>query len=148
MPLKRMGFWREVSPKGAVSDLVHQWNKPNPYRWRILLASIAATVAMVVMFVPTKSERADPRPPKITYITTFDPGRSEAEIIASNRANQAKQQRLQAEQAARDERRKQFFRTLGRASGFDVDALEKQFADDPAPAPAPGPAATPATGER
>ncbi|MEO6152824.1 MAG: hypothetical protein ABIT09_05800 [Croceibacterium sp.] len=137
MPLKRMGFWREVSPKGAIGDLVHEWQKPNPYRWRILGVSVAATFAMIVLFVPTKSERADPRPPKITYITTFDPKRSDAQIVASNKANQVKQLKLQAELAAAEERRKQFFRTLGRASGLDVDALEKQYADDPKPPPAP-----------
>jgi hypothetical protein len=136
MPYERMSMWKNVSPRGAVGDLVHEWRKPNPYRWQILLISILATFVIGYMFVP-RSERVEPRSPEVTYITTFAPGRSQAEIRASNLALQQRQDARLAEEAARTERRKQFFRTLGRATGLDVDALEKQYADDPKAPPAP-----------
>jgi hypothetical protein len=141
MALQRVSYWKNISPRGAIGDLAHEWKKPNPYRWRILAVSVAATFTMMAVLIP-KSERVEPREPEVTYIATFAPGRGEAEIIASNKANQIKQDRLRAEQAARDERRKEFFRTLGRATGLDVDQLEKQYADTPKPAPRPSPAAS------
>jgi hypothetical protein len=136
MPFQRMSLWKNVSPRGAVADLVHEWRKPNPYRWQILLISILATLALGYVFIPP-TERAEPARPKVTYITTFAPNRTEAEIHAANLANQKKQEAIRAEEAARIERRKQFFRTLGRASGFDVDALEKEYSDTPKAPPAP-----------
>ncbi len=85
--------------------------------------SVAATFALMVMFLP-ESQRADPRPPTITWITTFAPGRTEAEIAASNLANQKRQDALRAQAAAREERRKELYRQLGRATGVDVDKME------------------------
>lgn len=135
----RLSFLHNVSPRGAVGDFVHEWRRPNPYRWRILAVSVAATFTLAVVLIPP-SVRAPPPKPKITYITTFAPDRTEGEILKSNRENQVRQDAIRAEEQRRIEDRKQFFRTLGRASGFDVDALEKQFSDAPAkPKPAPSP---------
>src|SRR5688572_19557604 len=128
-----MSFWRQISPRGAVSDLVHEWRQPNPYRWRVLGVSVAATFAMMVIMIPD-SERIEPRPPKVTWITTFEPGRTDAEIVASNLENQKRKDQLKAEADARAERKRQAARALARASGFDPDELEKQYGDDPAPA--------------
>ena len=136
------GYWKDVSPTGAVGDLIHEWRKPTPYRWQILGLSVALTFTMLILLVP-KTEHAPPEKPKITYITTFAPGRTNAEITASNLANQKRQAVVEADKKARDERRKQFFRTLGRSTGLDVDALEKQFSDTPPAKAAPAPKALP-----
>lgn len=129
------GYWRNVSPTGAVGDLVHEWRRPNPYRWRVLAVSVLLTFLLAYILIP-KSQRADPPKPEITYIATLDPNRTDAEIMAENRANQARQDVIRAEKQQGIERRKRFFRTLGRATGLDVDALEKQYSDTP-PAKAP-----------
>jgi len=131
MPLIRPSYWRNVSPRGAVGDLWHEWRRPNPYRWQILLISILATFSLAYILIPP-SVRQPPPKPQITYISTLAPNRSDADILAENRENQQVQDALRAQDAARAERRKQFFRTLGRASGFDVDKLEKQYKDAPA----------------
>ena len=68
--------------------------------------------------------RGNPPRPKVTYITTFRPDRSDAEIIASNIANQRYQEQLAAEQAKREEEVRQIYKKLGRLSGMDVDAIE------------------------
>jgi hypothetical protein len=128
-----MNFWRQVSPRGAVGDLVHEWRRPNPYRWRVLGVSVAATFVLMVVMIP-ESQRIEPRPPKVTWITTFKPGRTDAEIIASNIENQKHKDKLKAEAEARAERKRQAARALARASGFDPDQLAREFGDDPAPA--------------
>jgi len=71
-----------------------------------------------------------PERPVIEYITTFEEGRSDAEIIASNVENQRQQDAIAAELEAIEERRKELYRSLGRASGMDVDAMERQIAEE------------------
>ena len=125
-----MAYWRKISPTGAVKDFKQVWSD-NPYRWRVLAISIAATTGLLMMFIP-KSERIPPGRPEVTYITTFAPGRSDAEIIASNIENQKKQDAIRAEQAKRAEFRKQMYRELGRATGLDVDEMEREIKQDEA----------------
>jgi hypothetical protein len=135
MPLQRMSFLSNVSPTGAVGDLVHEWRRPNPYRWRILGVSVLATFSLAYLLIPPP-QRAEPPKPKVTYISTLAPDRTDAEIVAENRANQQRQDVIRAWKARQIEQRKQFFRTLGRTTGLDVDALEKQFTDTPRAKPA------------
>lgn len=120
-----MSFWKRISPVGAAKDFSNEFLKPNPYRWRIMAVSAAATFAIFsVMW--NEGAKGPPPPPEVTWITTFRPDRTDAEIIASNIANQKEKDRLAAEQAARDERVKDIYRSLGRASGMDVDRIERE----------------------
>lgn len=119
-------------------------------RIRIGVLALAAFFSFLLIYQFTKERvMIPPRPPEVTYIKTFAEGRSDAEIAASNRANQALQERLRAEQAKREEEVKDIYRSLGRATGLDVDAMERDLAADAtptaaAPAPAPGGTAAPA----
>ncbi|HEY6815810.1 MAG TPA: hypothetical protein VI168_09750 [Croceibacterium sp.] len=121
-----MSFWRKISPRGAVDDFVHEWQRPNPYRWRVLGVSVAATFALMVVMIPD-SERIEPRPPEVTWITTFEPGRTDAEIVASNLENQKRKDQRKVEAEARAEQRKKNAKALGSAMGFDVDAMEAEI---------------------
>ncbi|AKH43969.1 hypothetical protein FHS61_001283 [Altererythrobacter atlanticus] len=136
-----MGFWRNVSPSGAVADFVSVW-RDNPHRWRVLAVSIAATTGLMMLFIP-ESQLAEPPRPKITYITTFDPERTEQEIIASNLENQKRKEELEARLAEAEERRKDMYRALGRATGLDVDAMEEEIAREQAAEEAAREAAAP-----
>ena len=127
-------FPRKVSPRDGISDLVEEWRRPQPYRWQILGLAVALTFAIMMLFIP-KSERVEPRRPTVTYINSWEEGRTDAEIEASNALNQERKEAAAVLRAEREERRREAFRTLGRASGFDVDALERQYSDDPDPAP-------------
>lgn len=146
MIFRRTGFWRDVSPGGAVADLISEWRQPTPHRWPILGVSIAATFALMMLFLP-EEQTAPPAKPVVTWITTFDPNRTDQQIVESNIENQKRQDILRAAEEARVERRREAYRALGRATGLDVDALEKQFREDePAArntAPNAAPAATP-----
>ena len=120
-------MWRDVSPGGAIGDLITVFRQAGPNRWRI--AALAALPPLGIFGVFANEEgRGNPPPPKVTYITSWRADRSEAEIIASNLANQKLQERLAAEQAKREEEVRGIYKTIGRASGMDVDAIERQAA--------------------
>ncbi|HEX7751040.1 MAG TPA: hypothetical protein VF440_01440 [Novosphingobium sp.] len=122
-------YWRKVNPRGAIADFRTVYQQAGHNRWRFAALSAAATVAIFsVMF--QEEHRGLPKPPHVTYISTLAPGRSDAEIIASNKANQIRKERLAAEQAKRDEEVRQMYRTIGRASGMDVDAIERKAQAD------------------
>jgi regulator of protease activity HflC (stomatin/prohibitin superfamily) len=120
-----MGFWRQISPRRAVSDFANEWRQPNPYRWRVLGVSVAATFALMMVLLP-ESQRIEPQPPEVTWITTFAEGRTDAEIEASNIENQKRKDRLKAEAEARAARAREAYKALGRATGVDVDAMEAE----------------------
>ena len=134
-----MSNWRRISPRGAVSDFIEEWRRPQPYRWQILGLAVAITFAMMVFLIPD-SQRIPPARPEVTYITTWQEGRTDEEIAASNAANQARTEEAARLAEERQARRREAFRALGKASGFDVDELERQYSED-APAqesPPPG----------
>lgn len=121
----------KVNPAEGAADFWREFTRPNPYRWPILGVSILLTGALLY---PMTQERVriPPKPPKVTYITSFDPNRTDAEIIASNIENQRIQDERRAAEEARIERRKEIYRSLGRATGLDVDEMERQIAEDEA----------------
>lgn len=125
-----MAFWRKISPTGAARDFSQVWSG-NPYRWRVLAVSIATTAVIMGIAIP-KSQRITPAKPDIFYIRSFDPHRTNAQIVASNIANQKLQDEIAADDNKRAEFRKQMYRELGRATGLDVDSMERQIATDQA----------------
>ncbi|WP_246034565.1 hypothetical protein [Qipengyuania marisflavi] len=119
------------NPAGGIADFWHEFTRPNPYRWPILLASFAATGTMMYSFT---QERVylPPDKPQVNFITTFAPDRTLEEIRASNLANQKIKEKREAEQAEREEAAKEAYRALGRATGLDVDAMEAEARADKA----------------
>jgi hypothetical protein len=107
------------------ADFMEVVRQAGDNKWRIGIAAAACTIA-VFSVMWQEGGRGAPRPPEVTYITVWDPHRTEAEIIASNIANQRRKERLAAEQARRDEDVRQMYKALGRATGMDVDAIEKK----------------------
>jgi len=127
----RPSHWQHVSPTGAIADFVEVWKQAGSNRWRIAALSALCTIGVFSMMWQEEA-RGLPPPPKVDYITSWPEGRSDAEIIASNIANQKLQDRLRAEQAKRDEEVRQIYKKLGRASGMDVDAIERKAMADQA----------------
>ena len=100
-------------------------------RFGILL--LAAVVPAAIFWQFGKERwRIPPAPPKVEYISTFEEGRTDAEIAESNRANQEIQDQLLAEQRRREEEAKDAYRALCRASGIDVEAMERRIAEQEA----------------
>ena len=118
-------MWRQASPRGALNDFREVFRQAGSNRWRF--AALAAAMTIGLFSVMWQEEaRGLPRPPTVTYISSWSADRSDAEIIASNKANQQAQDRLRAEQARREEEVRKIYKTIGRASGMDVDAIEKK----------------------
>ena len=128
--IRPMAYWRNISPTGAIRDFAEVW-KGNPYRWRVLAVAMALTAGLMLAFIP-KSERVPPAHPDVTYISTFEAGRTREQIMASNVEHQKIADKLIAEEKAREEYRKQLWETLGRATFVDVDSMKKQIAKEEA----------------
>jgi len=62
----------------------------------------------------------------VTYITTLEAARSDAEILAENRTNQAIKDLRAAEEARIARQKREMYKALGRATGMDVDAIERK----------------------
>lgn len=123
--IQRSNYWRKVNPRGAIADFREVYRQAGSNRWRIG-ALAAATTFAIFSVIAQEGGRGLPQPPKVTYITTYAPDRTDAEIVASNERNQHFKDRLAAENAAVEERRREMYKTLGRLSGMDVDAIEKK----------------------
>ena len=134
------------NPTGGIADFWHEIRRPTPYRWPILGLSLLCSFALL-FWVTKERVLVPPEPPKVSFISTFEAGRSDAEIMASNLENQKRKERRAAEQAKRDEEVKAAYRALGRATGLDVDAMERRIAEEKkaeAAAKSGAPVATPA----
>ena len=113
------------NPKAGIVDFWHEFRKPNPLRIPMLLAS---TVPLLVIFywLAGETHYRTPERPTITYITTFDPERSDAEIMASNEANQEVKELREAAEEELAERKCEIYKSLGRGIGMDVDKIEAE----------------------
>lgn len=125
MARSRRPIWQKLNPTDAVSDFVSVYRQAGPHRWKFMLAAAAMT-ALVFSLVVREEHRVPPRPPEIIWINSWRADRSDAEIRASNLVNQQRKEAEAAEQARRDEEVRQIYKTLGRLSGMDVDAIERQ----------------------
>jgi hypothetical protein len=123
--IRRSQYWRQVSPRGAIADFREVWRQAGKNRWRIAAVSAACTFAIFSVMWQEEA-RGLPPAPKVTYITSWSEHRTDAEIIASNIANQKRKERLAAEQAARDEEVRNIYKTIGAASGMDVEKIERE----------------------
>lgn len=158
LSLGKSQFWRNASPTGAIADFREVWRQAGVRRWPFVAAALAATLGVFYMIVQ-ESWQGPPPKPKVTYINSWTTDRSDAEIEREIIANQKLQDRLRAEQAAREEKVKAIYRTLGKVSGLDTARIEREAAEQaarekaahdkaiglsPRPAAAPAAEATPA----
>lgn len=120
-----MRFRTRFNAAGGIADFWNEWKKPTPYRWPILALSFAVSGTMFYWL--TKEEYYyPPEVPQVTYITTFAEGRTEEEIRQSNIENQRIQDELQAERERIEQRRRDLYKSLGAATGLDVEAMEAE----------------------
>lgn len=126
-----MRLSKRYNPAGGIADFWNEIRRPTPYRWPIVIGSMLCTLGLMY-WVVSESVLIPPAKPKVSFISTLEAGRSDADIVASNIANQKRKERLAAEQAKRDEAVKDAYRALGRATGIDVDAMERKIAAEKA----------------
>lgn len=120
-----MSMLSRFNPVGGVSDFWNEFRKPQPYRVPILLVS--AAIPLFGLYLLTGERYMIPlERPDVTYITSYAPGRSDAEILASNIANQERKEAEAAYRAQLEEQARDGYRALGRATGLDVDEMERE----------------------
>ncbi|WP_373487528.1 hypothetical protein [Blastomonas sp.] len=116
-----MGFLRDISPLRALADIKTFWFDQQPHKWAFIGLSLLATSTIFFAFVSESGFEREWKRPEIMWVTSLDPGRSDAQIAEENRANQAVQDKILAEQIARDEERKAQYRRLAEQFGMDTE---------------------------
>lgn len=113
------------NPASGFADLWNEIRRPNPYRWPILALSVLPA-AGIMAWALEQEYYGEPERPQITYITTLDPNRSDAQIAAELRANQEVKDLRAAEQARIAARKRDMYKALGAAAGMDVEEMERK----------------------
>ena len=113
------------NPTSGIVDFWHEFRKPNPLRAPILLASMAP-FGLIFWWLSGETVYKAPERPQITYISTFDPDRTDEEIIASNLANQEVKDLREADAEQRAERKRELYKALGAAAGMDVEEIDRR----------------------
>ena len=128
-----MRYRTRFNAAGGLADFWAEWKKPTPHRWPILALSVL--ISGTLFFWLTKEKYYyPPEQPKVTYITTFAEGRTDAEIRQSNLENQALKEERLAEEERRVQLRRDLYRAVGSATGLDVDEMEAEAKADEAAA--------------
>jgi len=117
------------NPTTGIMDFWTEFKRPNPYRWPILGVSVVP-FALILAWAGSEAVYIPPDRPNVTYISTYAPDRSDAEIIASNEENQRRKDVLAEQEAELAERKRELYKALGAASGMDVEAMEAQAEAD------------------
>ena len=157
-----MAFWRNISPTGAIGDFITVFKQAGTNRWRFALLSAAMTIG-VFSIMSGESWKKQRQLPEVTYINSWPMDRTEEETRAFIEANQKRKEAREELQRQYDEEGRKLWKTLGRASGMDVEGIEaKAKADEAAakakleavaakhltpetkPAPSPAPSESPA----
>lgn len=119
------GFFRNVSPVRAVKDLRQQFVRPQPYRWRFIALSAAATSSIFLVFWG-QNFAAMPKPLKVIYFPSLLPGRSDAEIRKENLAASAARKTRDAQEAANREIVRERYKAMGDFFGMDTESYIKE----------------------
>ncbi len=114
-----------MNPTGAIGDFITVYRQAGSNRWWIGLIAAGLTVGTFSIMAGESWKK--PRAlPQITYITSWPEDRTEEETRAFIIENQKRKDELEAAQKAADEEARKLWKTLGRASGMDVDKIDAQ----------------------
>ena len=130
-----MAFWRNISPTGAIGDFITVFRQAGSNRWRFALLSAAMTIG-VFSIMSGESWKIQRKLPEITYINSWPLDRTEEETRAFIEANQKRKEQREELQRQYDEEGRKLWKTLGKASGMDVDSIEARVKADEAAAKA------------
>ncbi len=111
--------------KAGFADLWDYIREPRPYRFTILTVSILIPLAGIAMLAQ-ESHFRPPDAPKVSFISTFAEGRSDEEIRQTNIENQKRKEAREAELAELRKQKVEAYKTLGRATGLDVDKMARE----------------------
>lgn len=130
-----MAFWRNISPTGAIGDFITVFKQAGTNRWRFAMLSAAMTIG-VFSIMSGESWKKQRQLPEVTYINSWPMDRTEEETRAFIEANQKRKEAREELQRQYDEEGRKLWKTLGRASGMDVEGIEAKAKADEAAAKA------------
>lgn len=113
------------NPTSGVADFWSHIRRPQPYRWTFVTLSILP-VALALYWGMGSTVYGEPERPKVTYITTLETARTDAEIAAENRANQEVKDLRAAAQERIAARKREIYKGLGAAAGMDVEEIARK----------------------
>jgi hypothetical protein len=122
-------MWREASPRGAIADIRMVYEQAGKNRWSIAILSGLATFGLFSVMV-SQSWKKGRELPEIIYINSWPEDRTAAETKAFIEENQRRKEERAALEAKVEAETKAFWKSLGRASGMDVEAIEAQAEAD------------------
>ena len=114
-----MSIFRDVSFVGAGADLITFLRTPRQHRWLLVILACAPPAFIVMLFNLDVLEVTRPGPPEVIYIESWPADRSIKEIVASNLARQKIED-------AQEAKIREAYKALGRASGMDVERIERE----------------------
>lgn len=114
-----MSFFKDVSFAGAGADLIAFLRIRRQHRWLLALLACAPPAFIIMLFHLDVLQVSMPGPPEVIYVESWPANRSIKEIVASNLARQ----KVRDEQEAKI---REAYKALGRASGMDVDRIERE----------------------
>lgn len=126
---RKSSYWQHVNPVAAISDFKEVVQQAGNNKWRIGFAA-AATTLFLFWSLTHESWRVPQEKPKIIYINSWYKDRAEGQTREFIEKNQKLKDALKADQDKRDEAVKQIYRTIGKASGMDTDAIEKKAKEE------------------
>lgn len=120
-----MNYWQKINPTGAIADFRQVFHQAGPARWPIAAVSILITVGVFSTLAWESWKK--PRPlPEVTYINSWPVDRTEAETEAFIKANQKVKEEREARIEEYEKTGRDLWATLGKASGMDVEKMQKE----------------------
>ena len=130
-----MAFWRNINPTGAIGDFITVFRQAGSNRWRFALLSAAMTVGVFSIMSGESWKKLRPLP-EVTYINSWPMDRTEEETRAFIEANQKRKEEREELQRQYEEEGRKLWKTLGRASGMNLEEIEAKAKADEAAAKA------------
>jgi hypothetical protein len=114
-----MSFFKDISLRRAISDFIAFLRADRPYKWFLLIAACAPPVLIyLTIAMDFKALNVAP-PPTVTYFESWPADRSIEESKAAIMERQRQKDAMLEEQRQR-------YKALGRASGMDVERIERE----------------------
>jgi hypothetical protein len=122
-------MWSETRRGGAIADLREVYRQAGRNRWWFLALAGLTTLGLfsVMAGQSWKKKRALP---EITYVNLWPAHRSDAETKAFIAENQRRKEAREAAVAKAQEEERAIYKALGRASGMDVETMDKRGAEE------------------
>lgn len=114
-----MELLKDASPRAGISDIWHYIKQRREHNLVLWTLSCVPIAVVIIMFQMDAIKKNIPPPPTVTYFESWPADRSMEETMAAIKERQAKKDAFL-------EKKRQDYKSIGRALGIDVEAVEKE----------------------